>query len=95
MAVTFPESMPHLLGGLMAGGRYLSYRDVSERLKLPVATLRTLYYRAQKNRAAGITRAADMPEADEVIGGTPGWLPETIDAWRAQVRRPGRPPQNN
>lgn len=79
----------------MVGGRYLSYREISERVNLSVATLRTLYYRAQKNRAKGIVRDADMPEADEVIGGTPGWLPETIDAWRARARKPGRPPQNN
>lgn len=79
----------------MVGGRYLSYREISERVNLPVATLRTFYYRAQKNRAAGIIREADMPEADEMIGGTPGWLPETIDTWRAKVRDPGRPPKNN
>ncbi len=76
----------------MVGGRYLSYREAAERVGLPVATLRTAYYRAQKNRAAGVIRAADMPEADEVIGGTPGWLPETLDRWRAAVRK-GRPPQ--
>lgn len=79
----------------MVGGRYLSYRDIAERTGLAVSTLRTLYYRAQKNRTAGTPQPTDMPEADEVIGGTPGWLPETIDAWRAVVRKPGRPPQDN
>ena len=95
MTVTLAESMTRQPGGFMVGGRYLSYREISERVNLPVATLRTFYYRAQRNRAAGIIREADMPEADEMIGGTPGWLPETIDAWRAKVRDPGRPPKNN
>lgn len=79
----------------MVGGRYLSYREVSERTGLTVSTLRTLYYRAQKNRVNGTSQPTDMPEADEVIGGTPGWLPETIDAWRSAARKPGRPPQNS
>lgn len=78
----------------MVGGRYLSYREISERTGMSVLTLRSLYHRAQKNRANGTTRPGDMPEADEVIGGTPGWLPETIDAWRARAKR-GRPPQKD
>lgn len=29
-----------------------------------------------------------LPEPDATIGGTRGWLPETVDAW--QAARPGR-----
>lgn len=29
-----------------------------------------------------------LPEPDAMVGGLPGWLPETIDSW--QATRPGR-----
>lgn len=51
---------------------YLSMAEVAERIGVQPATLSR--YR--------------LPEADAVIGGRRGWLPDTIDEWNAN--RPGR-----
>ena len=55
----------------------LDLHGVAERLGLGYATVRR--YRSQD---------ATFPEPDATLGQSPGWLPETIDAW--QAARPGR-----
>lgn len=57
-------------------GVLLSMRQVAERAGLAESTVRT--YRAR----------GGMPDPDEMIGVTPGWLEQTIDPWIASL--PGR-----
>lgn len=55
---------------------YLDMRAAAARLGVDYATVRR--YRATGN----------FPPADVRVGQSPGWLPETLDAW--QAARPGR-----
>lgn len=55
---------------------YLSMGDIAEMLGVAHNTIR-------KYRSEG-----RLPEPDAMTGPTPGWLPETIEAW--QLARPGR-----
>nr|DAQ80091.1 MAG TPA: Pyocin activator protein PrtN [Caudoviricetes sp.] len=54
----------------------LAVPEVAARLGLAVATVRA--YRLEGR----------LPEPDGMVGRTPWWRPETIDAW--QAARPGR-----
>lgn len=80
MAVALALSMSDQRGGVMADG-HLTYEGVAERTGYTVESLRTLHWRAQKRRAAGIARPNDLPAPDKMYGRTPTWLPETIDTW--------------
>jgi predicted DNA-binding transcriptional regulator AlpA len=55
---------------------YLDLAGVADRLGLAYQSVRS--YRSQDST---------FPAPDIVLGQSPGWLPETIDAWVA--RRPG------
>lgn len=55
---------------------YLDMRAAAARLGVDYATVR-------RYRATG-----RFPAADVQVGQSPGWLPETLDAW--QAARPGR-----
>lgn len=65
------------------GGGYLTYEDVAEMTGFKVESLRTMHWRAQRNRAAGKSTPLDMPPPDQVFGRTPTWKPATIRAWMA------------
>ena len=56
--------------------RYLDMHAAAAHLGVAYATIR-------RYRATGA-----FPDADVVVGQSPGWLAETIDAWQAS--RPGR-----
>ena len=56
--------------------RYLDMHAAAAHLGVAYATIR-------RYRATG-----GFPDADVVVGQSPGWLAETIDAWQAS--RPGR-----
>ena len=64
------------------GDGYLTYDGVSELTGSSVETLRTLHWRAKKNRDKGTPKPGDMPPPDKIYGRTPTWLPETIRKWR-------------
>jgi len=55
---------------------YLDTAGLAERAGLTPSTTRTYLCRGQ------------LPAPDVMVGRTPGWLPETVDAWLAA--RPGR-----
>lgn len=63
----------------MAPITYLSITEVAEVLGLGPATIRT--YRS----------AGRLPEPDAIIGSTPGWCRDTIEAWHA-ARLPAAEP---
>lgn len=67
-----------------------------EKEPMPPTTVPTgpAVYLSRPELAARIGVAPDsvgkykLPEPDVLVGGRPGWLPETVDAWN--VARPGR-----
>lgn len=61
---------------LWGGPRYLSTAEVAEICGLASSTVRMYRHRG------------DMPEADVMVGSIPGWLPETIEAYKLTL--PGR-----
>ena len=63
-------------GGADRVMRYLDMHAAAAHLGVAYATIR-------RYRATG-----GFPDADVVVGQSPGWLAETIDAWQAS--RPGR-----
>lgn len=69
-------------------GDYLDYPALGELMGVKVNVLRKMLSVARKNRAAGITKAMDIPEPDIMLGQSPGWAPDTIQDWLAH--RPGR-----
>lgn len=59
----------------------LDYDEAAEHLGCGARWLYTLRGRGQ------------MPPADVELGGSPGWLKETLDAWWPTRPRVGRPPK--
>lgn len=73
----------------MAKSKYMGYREIAERTGVSALTLRNSYMtRARRNRRNGTPKPGDLPEPDITIGLSPGWLPETVEAWIAA--RPGQ-----
>lgn len=70
--------------------KYLDLGDVAERAGIDRATAQTYHKRATANRRNESPRPGDLPAPDLVLGVTPGWTEETIDAWIASRPRAGR-----
>ncbi|QGJ89479.1 helix-turn-helix DNA binding domain protein [Microbacterium phage Smarties] len=58
--------------------------DIAELLGLSAASVRTYHTDATRRRRNGETRDQDMPAPDTVIGRTPAWKRESIDAWKQE-----------
>lgn len=59
--------------------RYLDQAGIADRLGLKAQSVRDLRERGR------------LPNPDALIGNRPGWLPETIDRWQADRKRPTAP----
>ncbi|QGJ88921.1 helix-turn-helix DNA binding protein [Microbacterium phage Teamocil] len=58
--------------------------DIADLLELSPASVRTYHTDATRRRRNGESRDQDMPAPDTVIGRTPAWKRESIDAWDAE-----------
>lgn len=58
--------------------------DIATILGLSPASVRTYHTDANRRRREGTTLDQDMPAPDMVIGRTPAWKRETIDAWKQE-----------
>ncbi|AWY06778.1 DNA binding protein [Microbacterium phage Quhwah] len=58
--------------------------DIATILDLSPASVRTYHTDATRRRRDGEPRDQDMPAPDMVIGRTPAWKRETIDAWKSE-----------
>ncbi|QNL30280.1 helix-turn-helix DNA binding domain protein [Microbacterium phage ClearAsMud] len=58
--------------------------DIATILGLSPASVRTYHTDATRRRRNGEARDQDMPAPDTVIGRTPAWKRESIDAWNAE-----------
>lgn len=62
----------------------LSLADIAGLLGLSAASVRTYHTDANRRRRDGAPLPQDMPEPDRIIGRTPAWNLETVEAWREE-----------
>ena len=66
---------------------YASITDVAARVGLSAATVQSYYGRGKRSQLWWPEPGGDMPRPDVMIGRTPGWLDDTIDAWNRDRSR--------
>mgnify|MGYP006349044509 CR=1 FL=1 len=60
---------------------YLSSTDVADVVGLAIATVQAYYSRSKRVDRWWPEPGGDIPRPDVVVGRSPGWKRETIDAW--------------
>ena len=62
----------------------LGLADIADLLSLSPASVRTYHTDATRRRRQDASLPQDMPETYLVIGRTPAWKRETVDAWKLE-----------
>lgn len=65
----------------MSAPIYLTLQQLAERAHVTRDSMKVFHSRAKRRRAAGKDTASDVPEPDIMLGRTPGWSEETVEAW--------------
>ena len=62
----------------------LGLADIADLLGLSAASVRTYHTDANRRRRQNASLPQDLPAPDFVIGRTPAWKRETVEAWREE-----------